>query len=262
MAALQCNLESNELLTTPLIDFGIYIQMPVYLVIVGNLKKNETFWEDELECSPYVLGIIKNGYRLPFKTKSSNFFAKNNASSLRHKNFIEDSIEDLLLQGCIEEDETMPYCCNPLTVAEGKNGYHHITIQEQDRTFLGFSWTYGNGLTKFYHFLVLPFGLASACYVFTKVLKPLIKKWRKSGIKITLYLDHGILCARSYSLTKFQVSLVQNDLHNSGFIVYLKKSHLEPAQIGTWLGFNIDTTIMEFSEPKQKIIKLLHLFYI
>lgn len=143
-----------------------------------------------------------------------------------------------------------------------KSGYHHISIQEQDRTFLGFSWTYGNGLTKFYQFLVLPFGLASACYVFTKVLKPLIKKWRKNGIKITLYLDDGILCAQSYSLTKFQAGLVQNDLRNAGFIVNLKKSHLEPAQIGTWLGFNIDTTKMEFSVPKEKIIKLLHLLSI
>ena len=38
-----------------------------------------------------------------------------------------------------------------------KNGYHHIQIHEEHRKYLGFQWTYANGETKYFQFLVLPF---------------------------------------------------------------------------------------------------------
>lgn len=46
-----------------------------------------------------------------------------------------------------------------------KSGYHHIDINVESQPFLGCEWA-----GKFYRFTVLPFGLATACYVFTKVL--------------------------------------------------------------------------------------------
>jgi len=49
-----------------------------------------------------------------------------------------------------------------------KADYHHVDIQEDCWAYLGFSW--GEGLHKrFYTFCVLPFGLATACYVFMKI---------------------------------------------------------------------------------------------
>ena len=43
-------------------------------------------------------------------------------------------------------------------------------------------------------FTVLPFGLSTAPYVFTKLLRPLVRLWRGKGHKAILYLDDGI-CA-------------------------------------------------------------------
>ena len=43
-------------------------------------------------------------------------------------------------------------------------------------------------------FTVLPLGLASACYMFTKLVRPLVKYWRGRGLRIIVYLDDG-LCA-------------------------------------------------------------------
>ena len=40
--------------------------------------------------------------------------------------------------------------------------------------------------------LVLPFGLATACYLFTKLLQPLVKSWRFQGLQTVIYLDDGI----------------------------------------------------------------------
>ena len=65
-----------------------------------------------------------------------------------------------------------------------KSGYHHVDIAEVHHTLLGFQWE-----GAYYVVTVLPFGLATACYMFTKLLRPLVRFWRKQGIRITLYLD-------------------------------------------------------------------------
>ena len=55
-----------------------------------------------------------------------------------------------------------------------KSGYHHVDIHSQHQKYLGFAWDMGHGL-QHYMFKVLPFGLATACYIFTKLLRPLVK---------------------------------------------------------------------------------------
>ena len=40
--------------------------------------------------------------------------------------------------------------------------------------------------------LVLPFGQSSACYILTKITRPLIKKWRGEGKQVLIYLDDGL----------------------------------------------------------------------
>ena len=86
--------------------------------MVGKLIESVDFWERELKASPFVISMIKHGYRLPFFRRVGPFYDKNNLSSLRHQEFVETAIEELLKQNCIEELECMPFCCNPLTVAE------------------------------------------------------------------------------------------------------------------------------------------------
>ena len=56
-----------------------------------------------------------------------------------------------------------------------KSGYHHVDIFKDHQKFLSFAWTFRNGTTKFFQFTVLPFGLSSALYIFTKLLKPFVK---------------------------------------------------------------------------------------
>ena len=40
----------------------------------------------------------------------------------------------------------------------------------------------------------MPFGLSSAPYVFTKMMRPLVRLWRSKSLKAVVYLDDGI-CA-------------------------------------------------------------------
>ena len=79
-----------------------------------------------------------------------------------------------------------------------KSGYHHVDISPAQWKYLGFAWNRG-GKKKFFVFTVLPFGLATASYIFTKLLRPLVVHWRGRGFKIVIYLDHGIGAAQGGS---------------------------------------------------------------
>ena len=72
-----------------------------------------------------------------------------------------------------------------------KSGYHHLDVFPDHQRFLGFSWVMSDGEPSFFMFTVLPFGLSSARYIFTKLLRPLVKHWRSQGIHTVVYLDDG-----------------------------------------------------------------------
>uniref|UniRef100_A0A7M5USR9 Uncharacterized protein n=1 Tax=Clytia hemisphaerica TaxID=252671 RepID=A0A7M5USR9_9CNID len=89
--------------------------------VVGKILEAAEFWKNDLQASPFVLSIIENGYRIPFKNKPTSFFYKNNLSSFKNYSFTTKAIIDLIDNDCISEIREPAYCCNPLTVAE-KNG--------------------------------------------------------------------------------------------------------------------------------------------
>ena len=121
-----------------------------------------------------------------------------------------------------------------------KSGYHHVPINLKHQKYLGFSWEI-EGKTKYFKFLVLPFGLSSACFLFTKLLRQLVKKWRARGIKCVMYIDDGIAGSPSLQLTTKIRDVMLDDLQNAGFTVNFKKSNLTPSHREVWLGFIVHT---------------------
>ena len=64
-------------------------------------------------------------------------------------------------------------------------------------------------LNTYFMFSVFPFGpLSSAPYIFTKLLKPLVKKWRGEGKSTILFLDDGLGAAQPFNLA--QICSLQN----------------------------------------------------
>ena len=244
--------------------------------------------------------IIKNGYVLPFITNPPRFYTKNNRSSLRHQDFVESEIANCLKKSYIIETDEIPFCCNPLTVAEGKklrlvldlrhvnphlkkskfryedldtvadilqandyftvfdlvSAYYHINIHPDYHKYLGFHWTFRDGSTRYFLYTVLVFGLSTACYVFTKIMRPLTTHWRLKGFRILFYLDDGFNIAPDQTSCGSSTKIVTECLESAGFVINYEKSELEPKQIGEWLGFEIDTRKMTFSVPQKKIEKL------
>jgi hypothetical protein len=116
-----------------------------------------------------------------------------------------------------------------------KSGYHHVDIAQNHWKYLGFSWE-----GQFYVFTVLPFGLSSACYIFTKIVRPLVGYWRGKGLRIVVYLDDGH-CAVAGEECAWQAStLVQETLERAGFVANVAKSIWTPTKRLQWLGFVLD----------------------
>ena len=72
-----------------------------------------------------------------------------------------------------------------------KSGYHHVDICLEHQMYLSFSWPF-SGMLRYFTFTVLPFGLSSACFCFTKLLRPLVSRWRSMGHNSFIYLDDGL----------------------------------------------------------------------
>ena len=54
-----------------------------------------------------------------------------------------------------------------------KAGYHFIEVFPKHHKYcLAFTWDFGSGKFRFFQFCVLPFGLPSTLFIFTKILKP------------------------------------------------------------------------------------------
>ena len=51
-----------------------------------------------------------------------------------------------------------------------KSGYHLIEIFPEHRKYLAFAWDFGTGKFRYFQFCVLPFGLSSAPFIFTRFL--------------------------------------------------------------------------------------------
>ena len=100
-----------------------------------------------------------------------------------------------------------------------KYGYHHLDINDKFKTYLGLCWN-----ENYYVFSVLHFGLNSAPYVFTKTLRPLVKYWRKHGIRMVLYLDDGWGTHFDLSSCSADASFALYTLNKAGFVVSKNKT--------------------------------------
>ena len=135
------------------------------------------------------------------------------------------------------------------------SGYHHVDISSAHTQFLGLAWIF-NGVKRYFQFTVLPFGLASAPYVFTKIQKALVKYWRGQGIRIFTYLDDGAGAACNFQDALQTSQRVRQDIKDSGFVANETKSVWEPVQTGELLGFIMDLSAGKFIVPDRRVTAL------
>lgn len=137
------------------------------------------------------------------------------------------------------------------------SAYHFLDIYYPHTDYLGCSIKDDNGNTIYIRFLVLPFGLGVAPYLYTKFTRPLIAKWRSEGKKVIMFLDDGFGTGASYLDTQTLSKEVKTDLLKSGLIPKAGKSIWEPVQVLEWLGAVLNSREFTISIPKRRLEKAL-----
>ena len=61
------------------------------------MKPKKKFWKEVLKAPKYILDVIDDGYKLPLMGNVKSSFSKNNASAFEHKEFVSETIRELLL---------------------------------------------------------------------------------------------------------------------------------------------------------------------
>ncbi|GJP35932.1 hypothetical protein CLOM_g20468, partial [Closterium sp. NIES-68] len=106
-----------------------------------------------------------------------------------------------------------------------KSGYHHVDIHPSYWCFLGFTLQ-----GQHYQFLSLRFGLATAPFVFTQLIKQFAKRWRGCGIRLIPYVDDILFINATRAEVICHRAIILADLQLVGFAVNFKKSQLKPTQ--------------------------------
>ena len=97
--------------------------------------------------------------------------------------------------------------------------YHHIDLSPDQQKYLSFAWPF-NGVLRYFTFVVLSFGLSSACFCFTKLLGPLVKLWRSMGHNYLFFLTTGFIVSQRGRPPSQQVLFSED---SSGLLVEKKK---------------------------------------
>lgn len=129
-----------------------------------------------------------------------------------------------------------------------KDAYFLIPVFKPHRKYLRFVFQ-----GKLFEFSCLPFGLCTAPFVFTKILKPVTQYLRSGGNISVNYLDDFFLLGGSHS------ECLQN-MHDSisllealGFLINYPKSCLIPSRECKYLGFLFNSSKLTISLPRDKI---------
>ena len=135
-----------------------------------------------------------------------------------------------------------------------KDAYLHLRLALRVVKYFGFALG-----ERIFAFLVLPFGLSPAPWLFTRVMKPVKKALRRLGIRISAFLDDFLLLARSRQEALDHAGVAIDLLQRLGFQINWKKSVLVPQRRLEYLGVILDLEGMTFSLPPEKVEKALSL---
>lgn len=189
------------------------------LLLKGAISKCKT--EKGEYLSPYFLRKKPSGeHRFILNLKKLNQF-------LTAPHFKMESLKNAIK--LIERNDHM-------ATIDIKDSYFLIPIAKQHRKFLKFTFE-----RKLYRFNVLPFGLSTAPFVFTKLLKPVMERLRLNLLISVVYLDDILMIGKTKEECEYNVETTSQLLHSLGFILNKGKCQMTPKARCKFLGFIINS---------------------
>lgn len=132
-----------------------------------------------------------------------------------------------------------------------KDAYFSIPIHADHKKYLRFHFN-----DQLYQFNFLPFGLCTAPYVFTKIMRPVTAFLRRQGHVLVNYLDDFIFINSNPDVLNEQCDYAIDLLQNLGFRVNFNKSNLIPSQHCKFLGLILDSKEYCIAVPIEKRLEI------
>ena len=136
-----------------------------------------------------------------------------------------------------------------------KSFYYHLMIYPPHQTFLGIAADLPDGSRRFYHYTVLPFGLAPAAAIMTRLVKPILAYLASLGIRASIYLDDLKVNAPTKALAWEHYQITRDVFRKAGFVISVEKSDefSDVSQQKLYLGFIMDSVTMTASASQDKL---------
>ena len=107
-----------------------------------------------------------------------------------------------------------------------KSFSYHLLIFPAHRTFLGIAADLPDGSRRFYHYTVLPFGLAPAAAIMTRLVKPIIAYLASLGIRMSIFLDVSKFNAATKAIAWEHYQITKKVFQQAGFVISAEKSRI------------------------------------
>ena len=135
-----------------------------------------------------------------------------------------------------------------------RDGFQHISIHPDYRTYLGFTWN-----NQWYVYNVLPFGACFSPFYFCKTVREVLRYCRdKFALRLSCWVDDFIILSKQMDIDK---PIFLNCLQSLGWNVNWDKSSLNPSTTKEYIGYQITTDTEEgvpiISVTHQRVRKLI-----
>ena len=190
-----------------------------------------------LVISPLNLVPKSNGSpRLIHNLKVLNRFVKR-GPSVKHLN---------VLELAKSEFSRKTYFCK----LDLSNGYFHLSIRPEDRTYFGFSFD-----NQYFVFNSLCFGYKPAPDYFQAFSQDFVRICHERGILCKVELDDFLIYADSFDSCLNSLNFIVDLFKYFGIKINFAKSSLIPSQTIDFLGYSLDARKCRFTLTQDKLFK-------
>ena len=132
-----------------------------------------------------------------------------------------------------------------------QDAYFAVPVQKDSQKYLKFSW---NGVL--YKFVCVCFGIKSAPFLFTKLLKPVYAMLREQKIRCFYYIDDSLNMDKEMAVCQSNTKMMLHSLESLGYTVNYKKSVLVPTQRIIFFGFILESVQFKIFLTEEKVQKI------
>jgi len=141
-----------------------------------------------------------------------------------------------------------------MTTIDLKDGFFHVPILPSHQALMSFQWE-----GKTYVFQVLPFGMSTLPWLFTRFVQATVHHLCCQGMRVMAYMDDFIIIGHSHQQALEHTTCTLSILDQLGWQVNFEKSDLMPSQSKEFLGLLVGTTgPPSFKAPPHKSHALRH----